>query len=318
MTTTGILIETEDGKVKETNFGVLTAARSQADNTIIAFVTDASADEAKESLGKYGAQKVVQIGVDGADISASPDLLARALSAAIENYGLDSFLGLASARGRDIFARLAAFMDLPLASDCLSVDLAARTVVKSHFSGKTSATMKVNVRVLLGTIRPNAIEAVEAPADAEAESFSAQVQDPGLLKVLEVKKESTDKVDLTEASVIVTGGRPIASADNYKILEECARLLGGAIGASRAAVDAGFAPHSMQVGQTGKTVSPRLYIGCGLSGSVQHFAGMKTSKVIVAINTDKDAPIFEKCDYGIIGDLFEVVPVLTEVLKEKL
>ena len=130
MTTTGILIETEDGKVKETNFGVLTAARSQADNTIIAFVTDASAEEVKESLGKYGAQKVVQIGVDGADLSASPDLLARALSAAIENYGLDTFLGLASARGRDIFARLAAFMDLPLASDCLSVDLAARTVVK--------------------------------------------------------------------------------------------------------------------------------------------------------------------------------------------
>ena len=318
MATTGILIETEDGNVKETNFGVLTAARSQDDNTIIAFVTGASAEEVIESLGKYGARKVVQIGVDGADLSASPDLLARALSAAVENYGLDTLLGLASARGRDIFARLAAFMDLPLSSDCLSVDLAAKTVVKSHFSGKTAATIKMNGRVLLGTIRPNAIEAVEAPADAVAESFSAQVQDPGLLKVLEVQKESTDKVDLTEAGVIVTGGRPIASADNYKILEECARLLGGAIGASRAAVDAGFAPHSMQVGQTGKTVSPRLYIGCGLSGSVQHFAGMKTSKVIVAINTDKDAPIFEKCDYGIIGDLFEVVPVLTEVLKEKL
>jgi electron transfer flavoprotein alpha subunit len=159
---------------------------------------------------------------------------------------------------------------------------------------------------------------VEAPAEAAADSYSAAVEDPGLLKQLDVQNESTDQIDLTEAGVIVTGGRPIAAAENYKILEECAKLLGGAIGASRAAVDAGFAPHSMQVGQTGKTVSPRLYIGCGLSGSVQHFAGMKTSKVIVAINTDKDAPIFEKCDYGIIGDLFEVVPALTEALKEKL
>ncbi len=318
MATIGILIETEDGKVKETNFGVLTAACRQGDATIIAFVTEGSAEGAKDALGQYGARKVVQITVDGADLSASPDLKARALAAAIDHYGLDALLGLASARGRDIFARLAAFMDLPLASDCLDADVAAKTVKKSHFSGKTFATVKMSGKVMLCAIRPNAIEAVEAPAAAAVESFAAPVQDPGLVKVVDVKREAAEKIDLTEAGVIVTGGRPIASADNYKILEECAKLLGGTIGASRAAVDAGFAPHSMQVGQTGKTVSPRLYIGCGLSGSVQHFAGMKTSKVIVAINVDKDAPIFEKCDYGIIGDLFEVVPVLTEVLKEKL
>jgi electron transfer flavoprotein alpha subunit len=318
MATIGILIETEDGNVKETNFGVLTAARRQSDATIIALVTEGSAEEAKDALGRYGARKVVQVTVDGADLSASPDLKARALAAAIDNYGLDALLGLASARGRDIFARLAAFMDLPLASDCLDADVAAKTVKKSHFSGKTFATVKMSGKVMLCAIRPNAIEAVEAPAAAAVESFAAPVQDPGLVKVVDVKREAADKIDLTEAGVIVTGGRPIASADNYKILEECAKLLGGTIGASRAAVDAGFAPHSMQVGQTGKTVSPRLYIGCGLSGSVQHFAGMKTAKVIVAINVDKDAPIFEKCDYGIIGDLFEVVPVLTDVLKEKL
>ncbi len=317
MATIGVLIETEDGVVKETNYGVLTAARGQGDNTLVALMLDGSAQEAADVLGKYGAQKVVQVSADGADLPASPDLKARALAAAIDNFGLNALLGLASAQGRDLFARLAAFKDLPLASDCLAVDLVAGTAKKSHFSGKTFATVKMTAAVLLCALRPNAVEAVEAPVAATAESFSAVVRDPGLVKVVEVKKEAADRVDLTEAGVIITGGRPIASADNYRILEACAQLLGGAIGASRAAVDAGFAPHSMQVGQTGKTVSPRLYIGCGLSGSVQHFAGMKTSKVIVAINTDKDAPIFEKCDYGIVGDLFDVVPVLTEVLKEK-
>jgi electron transfer flavoprotein alpha subunit len=318
MATIGVLIETEEGKVKETNFGVLTAARQTGGDTIIALMLDGSADDAKAVLGQYGAGKVVQVAVSSGDASTSPDLAARALAAATENFGLDALLGLASAQGRDLFARLAALKDLPLVSDCLAVDLASKTVKKSHFSGKTFATIKLSAEVMLCALRPNAVEALEAPTDAAVETFAAAVEDPGQVKVVEVKKEAADSVDLTEAAVIVTGGRPIASAENYKILEECARLLGGTIGASRAAVDAGFAPHSMQVGQTGKTVSPRLYIGCGLSGSVQHFAGMKTSKVIVAINIDKDAPIFEKCDYGIVGDLFEVVPVLTEVLKEKL
>jgi len=318
MANIGVLIETENDTVKETNFGVLTAARGEGDNTLIALMLDGSADSARDALGQYGAHKVVQVTASDGNLAASPDLRARALAAAVENYDLDALLGLASAQGRDLFARLAAHLDLPLASDCIDVDVTQKTVKKSHFSGKTFATIKMSANVMLCAVRPNAIEAAEVPVDAAVESFGAIVEDPGLLKVLEVKKDDAGSVDLTEAAVIVTGGRPIASADNYKLLNECAQLLGGTIGASRAAVDAGFAPHSMQVGQTGKTVSPRLYIGCGLSGSVQHFAGMKTSKVIVAINTDKDAPIFEKCDYGIVGDLFEVVPVLTEVLKERL
>ncbi|MGA9477110.1 MAG: hypothetical protein WBV21_04990, partial [Desulfobacterales bacterium] len=166
MATIGILIETEDGKIKETNFGVLTAARRQGDATIIAFVTEGSAEGAKDALGRYGARKVVQVTVGGADLTASPDLKARALAAAIEHYGLDALLGLASAQGRDIFARLAAFMDLPLASDCLDADVAAKTVKKSHFSGKTFATVKMSGKVMLCAIRPNAIEAVEEPAAA--------------------------------------------------------------------------------------------------------------------------------------------------------
>lgn len=168
--------------------------------------------------------------------------------------------------------------------------------------------------MLLATVRPNAVEAKPALSAGEIAEFVANVSDPGKLVIKEVKKGDSDKIDLTEAPIIITGGRAIKAAENYKMLEDCAAKIGAAVGASRAAVDAGYAPHSMQVGQTGKTVSPRLYIACGVSGAVQHFAGMKTSKVIVAINEDKDAPIFAKCDYGIVGDIFEVVPVLTEKL----
>jgi electron transfer flavoprotein alpha subunit len=160
------------------------------------------------------------------------------------------------------------------------------------------------------------VDPAENSVEAETGEFSVDVTDGPKVTVKEVKATQQDKMELTEAPIIITGGRPIGAPDNYKMLEECADAIGAAVGASRASVDAGFAPHSMQVGQTGKTVSPNLYIACGVSGAVQHFAGMKTSKVIVAINNDKDAPIFEKCDYGIIGDMFEVVPVLTEVLKE--
>jgi electron transfer flavoprotein alpha subunit len=226
-------------------------------------------------------------------------------------------LGLSSAIGRDLLARVAALMDAPLVQDCVGVDLDGRTVTKSHFSGKTVATVKLNASPFVCGLRANVIEAQSAPCEADIVDYKAAVQNPGKLVVKEVKQSQSGTVDLTEANIIITGGRPIDSADNYSILRECAELLGAAVGASRAAVDAGFAPHSMQVGQTGKTVSPKLYIGCGLSGSVQHFAGMKTSNIIVAVNTDKDAPIFGKCDYGIIGDLFEVVPVLTEVLREQ-
>ena len=208
MANIGVFIETEDGVVKDTNFGVLTAACGQGGNTIVALMMDGSADGAKDALGKYGAQKVVDISVGGADLTASPDLKARALAAAIESYGMDALLGLASAQGRDLFARLAAFMDLPLASDCLGVDLDAGTVKKSHFSGKTFATIKMSGAIMLCAIRPNAIEALEAPTDAVVESFAASVQDPGLVKVVEVKKEASDNVDLTDAAFFLRVATP--------------------------------------------------------------------------------------------------------------
>lgn len=313
----GVVIETEEGQVKATNHGVLTAASQGGANEVIALMLTGDPTTAAAELGTYGASRVVGVSAESGDAAASPDLATRVLAAAVTHFGLEGLYGLASAGGRDLFARLAADLDQPLVSDCVSVDFGARRAVKSHFSGKTMATLILEGAPVLAALRPNAVEAVAAPCEAQVDSFSAPVGEAGHVRVLEVKAGEGSRMDLTEANVIITGGRPIASADNYAMLEECAALLGAAVGASRAAVDAGFAPHSMQVGQTGKTVSPSLYIGCGLSGSVQHFAGMKTSKVIVAVNTDKDAPIFQKCDYGILGDMFEVVPALTAVLKEQ-
>ncbi len=310
MSNTGVLIEIDNGEVKNTSLEVLTAA---AGEEIYAFVLDCNAENVNSKLALYGAGRIINITAAG-DLSASPDLQAAAVAAAVKEYDLEALLGTASSTGKDLFARIAALMDVPLLSDCIKVDITQKKAEKSHFSGKTFAAINVSSSLFLCTVRPNSIEAAELQAAGDVIEFAADVEDRGLIKIMETKKSSTEKMDLTEAPVIITGGRAIKAAENYKMLEECAEKMGAAVGASRAAVDAGYAPHSMQVGQTGKTVSPKLYIACGVSGAVQHFAGMKTSKVIVAINEDKDAPIFSKCDYGIVGDIFEVVPVLTEKL----
>lgn len=308
MANTGVVVEMENSAVKKTSLGVMTAARDQ---TIHALVMDNVPADAKDTLAEYGAATIIRI---KGDLSSSPDLQAHALVSAMKEYRLETLLGTASAIGKDLFARAAAIMAQPLVSDCLEVNLADRTVKKSHFSGKTIATLKVNADTFLCTIRPNVIEPVAFPAKGEFVEYEPRVSDPGLTKIVAVKQGEGSRQDLTEAPIIITGGRAIKAAENYCMLEACAAKLGAAVGASRAAVDAGYAPHSMQVGQTGKTVSPGLYIACGVSGAIQHFAGMKTSRVIVAVNEDKDAPIFTRCDYGIVGDIFDVVPKLTEKL----
>ncbi len=310
MANTGVLIELEDGEVKETSLGVLTAS---AGHTIHAVILDNKVYDAKDKLAEYGAQNIVIVNA-GDTLSTSLDYQAQVIAQMIEQYDLNAFLATASATGKDLLARVAAIMDEPLVSDCVAVNIDEKTAKKSHFSGKTFATLKVDTSCLLCTVRPTAIEAVPASGSGEIIEFAPTAADPGTTLIAEVKKDAAVQLDLTEAPIVITGGRAIKAAENYDMLKTCAQKIGAAVGASRAAVDAGFAPHSMQVGQTGKTVSPKLYIACGVSGAVQHFAGMKTSKVIVAINEDKDAPIFAKCDYGIVGDIFDVMPVLTEKL----
>ena len=309
MSNIGVLIEMDGQEIKASNYGVLTAACTGGN--VVALVFSENGEAIKSDLARFGAGRIVTMS------AVNPVQKAELMAAAVKEFSLSALLGLSSAHGRDLLARCACILDAPLALDAIQVDLSDGTVVKSHFSGKTTARIKLTGGTVLMGLRPNVIEAVENPVSCERIPFTAETGNSDGFNILEVKKGGAGAIDLTEAEIIITGGRPMDSAENFKILHACAEFLPGAVGASRAAVDAGFAPHSMQVGQTGKTVSPKLYIGCGLSGSVQHFAGMKTSRVIVGINTDKDAPIFGKCDYGIVGDLFEVVPALTEVLKAR-
>jgi electron transfer flavoprotein alpha subunit len=199
--------------------------------------------------------------------------------------------------------------------DCIAVNLTEHSATKSQFSGKTIATLDVSGGFNIYGIRPNAIETQPAPCEAEVIAYKTDA-DSKNLTVREIKEAASDRIDLTEADVIISGGRGVKNSENFRILFECADIIGAAVGASRVAVDAEWVPYAMQVGQTGKTVSPKVYIACGISGSVQHFAGMKTSGLIIAINEDAEASIMKNCDYYVVGDLHEIVPLLARQLQE--
>lgn len=310
----GILIEFKNGEIKKTNYGMISAARG-SDNELYAFIMDGEGDVYKDKLQAYGVQKIINIIPKSGRWEWNPEVFSRAINHAMNHFGLNTLIGLTSAEGRDLLPRIAAGFDAPLVMDCVGFNLADHTVTKYQFSGKALANIKLKGTHYIIGVRPNILDAKEAPCKAEV--ISCQVPDyVERLKVQEIKQGESSGVDLTEAEIIISGGRPMKSTQNFNILYECAEVMGAAVGASRAAVDAGYVPHSMQVGQTGATVNPRLYIACGIQGAIQHFAGMKTSGLIAAINTDPNAPIMKKCDVGIVGDLFEIVPMLTKQLKE--
>jgi len=312
----GILVEVRNGEIKTANYGVITAARGD-DHELYAFVLDGSADRYKDQLQKYGIRKVIDIRQKQGVIPWNPEIWAQAAIHTMRHFGINTLFGLTSAQGRDLLPRIASSLEAPLVMDCINVNVADRTVRKSQFSGKVLATIRLSGHSYIYGIRPNTVEPEPAPCEAEVIPYHVPLS-TGKMLIKEIRQPESAGIDLTEAEVIISGGRAMGRAENFRVLHECAEVMGAAVGASRAAVDSGYAPHDMQVGQTGKTVSPKLYIACGISGSIQHFAGMKTSGAIVAINTDPDAPIFEKCDYGIVGDLFEIVPILTRQLKETL
>jgi electron transfer flavoprotein alpha subunit len=308
-----ILIETKAGQIKKTNYNVITAARG-GQRELYAFLLDADGAECKTYLQKYGIQKIIDIQSNGGHIEWNPVSWAKAIIKAIEHFGINTLLGLTSSQGKELLPRVAAGLNAPLIMDCIEINLDEHIVKKSQFSGKTIATIKADGTHCIYGLRPNAVEAKPEACRAEVVSFITPIEHESLV-VREIKQSSSTGVDLSEADVIISGGRGMENSENFSILFECAEVIEAAVGASRVAVDSGWVPYSMQVGQTGSTVSPKVYIACGISGSVQHFAGMKTSGLIIAINKDLDAAIIKNCDYYVKADLFEIVPALTRQLK---
>lgn len=252
----------------------------------------------------------------------NPETFALILETMIKESGADVVLASASVMARDIFPRVAARLDSGVASDCTILELTASAMKARRplYAGKCTAEVEfVNSPVRFVLMRPNQLPVgpLDAGAAPQVKDFPAPALS-GKIQCKDMVQGTSNKTDLSEANIIVSGGRGMQAAENFKILEELAAALGATVGASRAVTDAGWIPHSMQVGQTGKTVAPSLYIACGISGAIQHLAGMSGSKVIVAVNKDPDAPIFQKSTYGLAGDLFEIVPKLTEEFKKAL
>lgn len=313
-----VIAEQRDGRLKKSTFELLGAASAAGNETHAILLGDGVAELAKE-LAHYGAQKI-HVAEHPALKFYTAEAYTKIIMDVLKSASADVVLASHSPTGRDLLPRVAARLSVGIATDCtqLTFEGGKIRVRRPVYAGKATAEVEfVGAGPQLATVRPNAL-GLPKPDTSKTAEISKVTADLGALKtqVLEVVKGATGRPDVTEAAIVVSGGRSLKSAENFKIIEEMADVLGAAVGASRAAVDAGFRPHRDQVGQTGKVVSPSVYMACGISGAIQHLAGMRTSKVIVAINTDPEAPIFQVADYGIVGDLFTVVPLLTQELKK--
>ena len=313
-----VFCELKDGQIRKPSTEALSEGRRLADASgkkVGALFAGASCAGAAEAA-KFGAD-VILTAEAPALASYSSDAYATLLADAVKGKGATVLLAAATAVGKDVLPRAAARLGAGYASDVTGLAMVDGKLqaVRPVYAGKAFATTTFSSAVQVATTRPNVFPAAEKAGAGTAEALAAPAGDFKSV-VKEILAKAGGKVDLSEANVIVSGGRGMKDGANFKILEELADAIGGVVGASRAAVDAGWGlPHSMQVGQTGKVVSPTLYIACGISGAIQHIAGMSSSKFIVAINKDSEAPIFKLANYGIVGDLFEVVPELTKAAK---
>jgi electron transfer flavoprotein alpha subunit len=318
-----IVAEQREGALRKVSFELASTARKLADQLgeeVGAVLLGSGVEAMAAELGKYGVDKVF-VADNPALEPYTTDAHAAAVAKAVKDNDPSILLLGASTQGKDLSARLVGKLATGMATDCTDVKIADGKLlaIRPMYAGKCFGEVVVTGTPQMASLRPNVFTIVENAKAGAVVKFDPALDAAQLkTKVLEVQKEAAGKIDVSEANIIVSGGRGMKGPEGYGILEELAKTLGAAVGASRAAVDAGWRPQSDQVGQTGKVVSPNLYIACGISGAIQHLAGMSSSKYIVAINKDADAPIFQRADYGIVDDLFKVVPALTVEVKKLL
>jgi len=318
------IVEQRDGEIRKISYEIVSEGRRLADATgqkVTALLIGSKIKEKAAPLGHYGADRVL-VADDPRLETYTTDAYVSAIAQIVKANDPAILLLGASVQGKDLAARLSARLGVGMAQDCTAFAVENGNLVATRpiYAGKAYAKMTYsNSWPQMATARPN-VMVMNAPDSSRSVEIAdgAFSLDDGELKtkVAGVMKDQSGKVDLTEAVKIVSGGRGMKGPEGFKVLEDLAEAIGASVGASRSAVDAGWRPHTDQVGQTGKVVSPNLYVACGISGAIQHLAGMSTSKLIVAINKDPEAPIFQKADYGVVDDLFKVVPALTEAIKK--
>lgn len=316
-----VYAEIKEDKIKKNAFELLSEGRRLADvkgEKLVGLLVGSNVSRFAPELGKYGADLVYVLEHPGLEIY-NGKIYAQVIADVAKEKEPAIMLFGATAQGRDLAPLVAAKLDVGMASDCtgFSIENGVLRARRPVYAGKAYADVVFKNSVpQIGQARPNVLTVAENPREPEIVKMDVKPNIEVGARRRELQAAATDKPDLTEAEIIVSGGRGMKSAENFKILEELADVIGATVGASRAAVDAGWRPQSDQVGQTGKTVTPNLYIACGISGAIQHLAGMGSSKCIVAINKDPDAPIFQKADYGIVDDLFKVVPELKKAFEK--
>ncbi|WP_206044575.1 electron transfer flavoprotein subunit alpha/FixB family protein [Gemmatimonas groenlandica] len=318
-----VFAEVRGGDLRKVALEAVTAGRALAElsggGSVHALLAgDAGIAAKASSLAQYGADTVLVLEHAGF-AQYNPEALAATVAQQLGTGTYGYALFSATAQGRDLSPRVAAKLGVGLAADLTGFTVEGSTVLGQHFNmnGKVIATLALSGSPALLSVRPAAFQPAEAPRALATTSITSAA-DPlsSRVKVVELKQGNTGKLDLNDAPVIVAGGRGLKAPENFKLCEDLADAFGNAaVGATRAVTDEGWRPHSDQIGQTGRNVSPNLYVAVGISGAIQHLAGMRTSKTIVAINKDKDAPIFKIADYGIVGDVFEIMPALTAAVK---